>query len=76
METFIGESDWDGEDGVGAVLVKSSLTVPAEQSQSPASAHKHARGVIKYLQGKHNMLIACDSVPDLHLYCSLEAAAG
>lgn len=38
LETFISEGDGDGEDGVGAVLVKASLTISSKQSQSPASA--------------------------------------
>lgn len=74
LETFIGEGDWDGEDGVGAVLVKASFTVPSKQSQSPASTHiqTHAHEGIKYLQVKHNnMLIACVLITDLHFYCFL-----
>lgn len=41
LETFISESDGDGEDGVGGVLVKASFAVSSKQSQSPAPTQTH-----------------------------------
>lgn len=36
LETFVSQSDGDGENGVGGVLIKASFTVSSKQSQGPA----------------------------------------
>lgn len=51
LVALISESDGDGEDGVGGVLVKAGLTISSKQSQSPASAHTHTYKHRTHTQG-------------------------
>lgn len=41
LETFVGERDGDGENGVGGVLIKAAFAVASEQIDSPAPAIIH-----------------------------------